>query len=400
MAAVNLIGFYNYALVALSVFIAMFASYAALDLASRVTAASGWSRALWVFGGASAMGTGILSMHYIGMLAFILPIPVAYHWPTVLLSLLAAILTSVIALGVVSRQKMGASQAVAGSVLMGAGIAGMHYIGMGAMRLPAICQFNSSLVVMSVVFAVLISFAALWITFHFRDEKKGVGWEKLAGAAVMGAAIPVMHYTGMAAASFTPSGTPADLSHAVSISTLGTAGIAAVTFVVLGLALLTSWVDRRFAAQTLELQEEKLQRSEAYLAEAQRLTHTGSWAWRVAGRDAVHLSEEWYRIYGLHPEDGLPAWDERLQRNHPEDRARWKEAIDRAIAEKSEYEVEFRILLPDGTVKHIHTVGHPVLNAAGDLVQFVGSSTDITERKRAEQATRLLAAIVESSHDA
>jgi len=91
MAAVNLIGSYNYALVALSVFIAVFASYAALDLASRVTAAGGWTRALWVLGGAGAMGTGIWSMHYIGMLAFSLPIPVAYHWPTVLLSLFAAI---------------------------------------------------------------------------------------------------------------------------------------------------------------------------------------------------------------------------------------------------------------------------------------------------------------------
>jgi PAS domain S-box-containing protein len=400
MAAVNLIGSYNYALVALSVLIAMFASYAALDLAGRVTATGGWTRAVWLLGGAGAMGTGIWSMHYIGMLAFVLPVPVAYHWPTVLLSLLAAILASAVALGVVSRQKMGASRAVAGSVLMGAGIAGMHYIGMAAMRLPATCQFDSSLVVMSVVFAVLISFAALWITFHFRDEKKGIGWEKLAGAVVMGAAIPVMHYTGMAAASFTRSGTPADLSHAVSISTLGTAGIAAVTFIVLGLALLTSWLDRRFAAQTLELQEEKLQRSEAYLAEAQRLTHTGSWAWRVAGRDALHLSEEWYRIYGFDPGNGPPAFEQLLQRTHPEDRPKWKGAIDRAIDRKSDYEVESRILLPDATTKYIHTVGHPVLDASGDLVQFVGSSTDITERKRAEQATRLLAAIVESSHDA
>jgi PAS domain S-box-containing protein len=400
MAAVNMIGSYNYALVALSVLIAMFASYAALDLAGRVTAAGGWTRVIWLLGGAGAMGTGIWSMHYIGMLAFILPVPMAYHWPTVLLSLLAAILASVVALGVVSRPKMGASRAVAGSVLMGAGIASMHYIGMAAMRLPAICQFNSSLVVMSVVFAVLISFAALWITFHFRDEKKGVGWEKLAGAVVMGAAIPVMHYTGMAAASFTPSGMPADLSQAVGVSTLGTAGIASVTFIVLGLGLLTSWMDRQFAAQKLQLQEAKLQRSEAYLAEAQRLTHTGSWAWRVAGRDALHLSEEWYRIYGFDPEKGPPAWEERLRRTHPEDRARWQGAIDRAIAEKSDYEVEFRILLPDATTKYIHTVGHPVLNGAGDLVQFVGSSTDITERQRAEQATRLLAAIVESSHDA
>jgi len=388
MAAANLIGSYNYALVALSVLIAMFASYAALDLAGRVTAAGGWTRAVWLLGGASAMGTGIWSMHYIGMLAFVLPIPVAYHWPTVLLSLFAAILASVIALYVVSRQKMGASRAVAGSVLMGSGIAGMHYIGMAAMRLPAICQFNSFLVVLSVAFAVLISLVALWITFHFRDEKNGIGWEKLAGAVVMGAAIPVMHYTGMAAASFTPSGKPADLSHAVSISTLGAAGIAAATFIVLGLVLLTSSVDRRFAAQILELQEEKLRRSEAYLAEAQRLTHTGSWAWRVAGGDALHLSEEWYRIYGFDPENGPPTFAERRQRTHPEDRARWQGAIDQAIAEKSEYKAEFRILLPDGSVKHIHTVGHPVLNASGDLVQFVGSSTDITERKHAEEALR------------
>src|SRR4029077_13375137 len=380
--------------------IAMFASYAALDLAGRVTAAAGWIRAGWLLGGAGAMGTGIWSMHYIGMLAFILPIPVAYHWPTVLLSLFAAILASVIALYVVSRQKMGVWRAAAGSALMGAGIAGMHYIGMAAMRLPARCQFNSFLVILSVVFAVLISLAALWIAFHFRDEKTGIGWEKLAGAAVMGAGISVMHYTGMAAASFMPSGMPADLSHAVSISALGTAGIADVTFVVLGLALLTSRADRRFAAQTLELQEKKLKRSEAYLAEAQRLTHTGSWAWRVAGRDALHLSEEWYRIYGFDPENGPPPLEQLLQRTHPEDRANWKGVIERAIARKSDYEVEFRILLPDATTKYIHTVGHPVLNASGDLVQFVGSSTDITERKRAEQATRLLAAIVESSHDA
>src|ERR1700739_200671 len=145
MVAVNLIGSSNYALVALSVFIATFASYAALDLAGRVTAAGGWTRAAWLLGGAGAMGTGIWSMHYIGMLAFVLPVAVAYHWPTVLLSLVAAIFASVIALYVVSRQKMGVLQGVAGSVLMGAGIASMHYIGMAAMRLPAVCQFNSFL---------------------------------------------------------------------------------------------------------------------------------------------------------------------------------------------------------------------------------------------------------------
>src|SRR6266403_598433 len=314
----------------------MFASYAALDLAARVTAASGWTRAVWLLGGAGAMGTGIWSMHYIGMLAFILPIPVAYHWPTVLLSLFAAMLASAVALGVVSRQKMGASRALAGSVLMGAGIASMHYIGMAAMRLPAICQFNSFLVVLSVVFAVLISLAALWITFHFRNEKTGIGWEKLAGAVVMGAAIPVMHYTGMAAASFAPSGMPADLSHAVSISTLGTAGISTVTFIVLGLAVLTSWVDRRFAAQSLELQEEKLQRSEAYLAEAQRLSHTGSFGWRPSTNE-IFWSEETFRIF-QYDRATKPTVELILQRVHPDDAALVKQTIDRASQDGKNFE--------------------------------------------------------------
>src|SRR5580700_5963242 len=134
--------------------------------------------------------------------------------------------------------------------------------------------------------------------------------------------------------------------------------------------------------------EEALRRGERCLAEGQKLTHTGSWAWQVAGRDALHLSEEWYRIYGFDPAEGMPDWEKRLQRAHPEDRGKWQGAIEQAIGEKSDYEVEFRILLPGGTVKYIHTVGHPVLTASGDLTEFVGSAADVTERRRAEEALR------------
>jgi PAS domain S-box-containing protein len=134
--------------------------------------------------------------------------------------------------------------------------------------------------------------------------------------------------------------------------------------------------------------EEALRRSEAYLAEAQTLTHTGSWAWQLPGRDNVHLSEEWYRVFGFNPEAGMPPWEARFQRVHPEDRIKWQGAIERAIQEKTDYDIKFRILLPDGTLKWVHTVGHPVLNGSGDLVQFVGTSTDITERKHAEEALR------------
>jgi PAS domain S-box-containing protein len=385
MSAVNLIGSYNYALVALSVFIAMCASYAALDLASRVTAAVGWARVPWVLGGAVAMGTGIWSMHYIGMLAFILPIPVAYHWPTVLLSLFAAIFASAIALYVVSRQKMSAPQAVVGSVLMGAGIASMHYIGMAAMRLRAMCEFNSFLVVLSVVFAVLISLAALWITFHFRDEKEGIGREKLAGAVVMGAAIPVMHYTGMAAASFTSSSRPVDLSHAVSISALGTAAIVAVTFLVLGLALVTSWVDRRLTARTLERQEEELQRSEAFLAEAQRLSHTGSFGWKISTGE-ITWSEETFRIF-QYDRAMKPTIELILQRVHPQDAALVKQTIERASQDGKDFEHEYRLLMPDASVKHVHVVAR-ALNDESPSVEFVGAVMDVTAAKQVEQTIR------------
>jgi PAS domain S-box-containing protein len=137
-----------------------------------------------------------------------------------------------------------------------------------------------------------------------------------------------------------------------------------------------------------KLTRERLQRSEAYLAEAQKLTHTASWAWRSADRKTVHLSEEFYRIYGFDPAEGAPTWEEYLERVHPEDRLKWTGTIERAIAEKADYDQEFRILLPNGMVKWIRTVGHPVLSDAGDLEQFVGSSTDITERKHAEEALR------------
>jgi PAS domain S-box-containing protein len=130
--------------------------------------------------------------------------------------------------------------------------------------------------------------------------------------------------------------------------------------------------------------EEALRRSESYLAEAQKLTHTGSGAWRVPEGDALYLSEEWYRIYGFDPKEGLTAWERRVPRMHPEDRAKVGEAKTRAIGEKSDYEVDHRILLPDGTVKYTHTVGHPVLNASGHVVQFVSTMMDITERKLAE----------------
>lgn len=249
-----LVGTYDYRLVALSVLIALFAAYGALDLAGRVTASRGFARAMWLSGGALALGFGIWSMHYVGMEAFRLPVEVRYDWPTVLLSMLAAVAASGIALFVVSRTKMTISSAAVGSMFMGGGIASMHYIGMEAMRLPAMCQYNTKIVALSIALAVVISFVALLLTFAIRDEQATWSWRKSGCAVVMGLAIPIMHYVGMAAVTFTPMAMPAEsLRQAISVSYLGIAGICLVSLFLLGFVYVSATVDRKLSLQTMEL---------------------------------------------------------------------------------------------------------------------------------------------------
>src|SRR5713101_1094955 len=128
-----------------------------------------------------------------------------------------------------------------------------------------------------------------------------------------------------------------------------------------------------------------LQRSEAYLAEAQKLTHTGSWACNIATREILHSSEEHSRLYGFDPERGIPSFEEMVQRMHPEDRPRVVESAERANCARKDFEAQFRLLLPDGTTRYVHGVGHPVFNPSGDVGEFVGILMDVTERRRADE---------------
>src|SRR5437868_8574054 len=164
-------------------------------------------------------------------------------------------------------------------------------------------------------------------------------------------------------------------------------------------------VELRQAQNKLEMKVSErtadLQRSESYLADAQRLTRTGSWAWNVATRQSVYWSQEKYSLFGVDPEGGIPSDEAFYQRIHPDDRDRVRrEVFLERPDEGSHFDVDFRIVLPGGAIKCVRSTGHPVRNISGDLVEYVGTSIDVTERKRGEQATRLLAAVVESSHDA
>lgn len=270
----SIVGFYDPRLVITSILIAILAAYAALDLAGRVTAARGIVRFLWLSGGAFAMGLGIWSMHYVGMEAFRLPVAVLYDWPTVLLSMVAAVLASAVALFVVSRKTMTITAAILGSLLMGSGIAGMHYIGMEAMRLPAMCVYSSNMVALSVVLAVIISFAAMWLTFGLRDQMASWSWRKSGSAIVMGLAIPTMHYVGMAAVSFMVAPLPASkLNHAINMSYVGVMGIGVVALMILGLVFLASMYDRRLSinAKELAMSEERYRLMEQMTEEREKV---------------------------------------------------------------------------------------------------------------------------------
>jgi PAS domain S-box-containing protein len=148
-----------------------------------------------------------------------------------------------------------------------------------------------------------------------------------------------------------------------------------------------------------KLAQEKLQRSEAYLAEAQKLTHTGSWAWDVRNQKVLYCSDEMFRIFGLDPLESLPTRKNFRQRIHPEDRDWVDKRFERSLREKVDSFDEYRVLLPDGTVKHINSSGHPILDEDGELIEFIATAVDVTERKKAELDRRRLASLVEQAGD-
>jgi PAS domain S-box-containing protein len=390
---------YDYRLVGLSVLIAVLASYAALDLAGRVTAARRRARSSWLTGGSITMGLGIWAMHYVGMLALKLPVAVFYDWPTVLASLLAAMLASCVALFVVSRKTMGFFRILIGGSLMGAGIAGMHYIGMEAMRLPAMCRYDPGLVILSVILAVVISMVALWLTFHLRDQATATDWRKLSSAVLMGSAIPVMHYTGMAAATFLPMASTGSSVHAVAISSLSTVVISSATIIILGLTILTSLVDRRFSADALERQhlmegataaQEALAQTEERLRLTLHSTGIGVWSWNIAP-DIVEADENCSVLFGL-PIGQFPKTVEGFSAMvHPDDRRRVQQEVGESVERGAEYDTEFRVVWPSGSVRSVAARGKVYYGPAGQPDRLTGITWDVTERRQAEENLRATA---------
>ncbi|MGA3348217.1 MAG: diguanylate cyclase [Candidatus Sulfotelmatobacter sp.] len=372
-------GTYDLRLVALSVVLAMVSSYAALDLAARLVSTQGRARQAWLSCGAVAMGLGIWAMHYVGMLALTMPMPVFYHLPTVLLSLLAAVGASAVALFVVSRPQMDIWQEVLGSLVMGGGIAAMHYIGMAAMRCPAETTYDLKIVALSIVLAIAISFVALKLAFRVRDVER-ISWRKSISALVMGSAIPLMHYTGMRAASFRSSTIAPDLTDTIGISMIGIGAISGTTFLVLAGTIASAFFDRFLDSQkgSLRIAKER----ESYFHTMADAIPEIIWTADPNGDDDFFncrcfeytgLTLDQMRRSGwaqiVHPDDLEDCW------------SKWRNAL----RVGAPYEVEYRLLGKDGFFQWFLGRASPIRDGAGKIIKWFGTCTNIEVQKQNQQ---------------
>ena len=398
-------GYYSPSLVALSIAIAILASYTALDLANRVKEDASNPRKswAWLIAGALAMGSGIWSMHFIGMLAFHLPTAVAYDLPITVLSLIIAIAVSAVALGVFRQSDLRVKNLLGCALLMGIGIAAMHYTGMIAMRMSPAIEYDPVLFVASVLIAIVASAAALWIAFMLRRSFARLAIvAKLASAGVMGIAIAGMHYTGMAAARFPPDSIclAAGAGGGISNTTLGLV-IGGFAMAILSFTLILSTLDGHFAvknarlAASLQIAKDSADKALRELSNANIIVQNSPVVlYRLKGEPSFPLIYISHNITKLgHEPQSLvasPHWAERLI--HPEDQAKVGEAMERTLNKDAEgATIEFRLRTGDGTLRWVENRYIPVRDKEGRLIEVEGIIIDITERKAAEDKITLLA---------
>ncbi|HEX2739117.1 MAG TPA: PAS domain S-box protein [Rubrobacter sp.] len=374
---------WDYRLVVLSYVIAAFASYTALDLAGRVTATGGRGRIAWLAGGAFAMSMGIWSMHFTGMLALKLDMPITYDVLGTLLSMAVAIAAATLAFFVVSRGVVGVRELALAGPLMGVGIASMHYTGMAAMRMQATVRYDLLLVATSFVIAIGASVAALWLFLRLNGGDLTRGTRtllKAVSALVMGTAVAGMHYTGMAAATFMHTSERAAPSNDLNTTVMGF-GIGTFTLLILGLALISAFIDRRFSAQAAQLEDSEARYSRI-VANAPGMVY--QMVRRQDGSIALPFVSRGSReIYGLEPHELQQDPSLYIDAIHPEDRPSFDLALAESAATLSPCEWEGRVRLRSGEQKWLRKASRPQRRANGDIV-WDGLLMDVTERKRAE----------------
>ena len=370
-------GTHDAALVTLSVALAVAASYTALDLAGRVGAATGWARRAWLATAAVAMGGGIWAMHFVAMLAFSLPVSMTYDPSLTLFSLGVAIAVTGVGFTVASHGANFARTGLAG-LLMGLGIAAMHYAGMAAMRMSVSTSYDHTVVVTSVLIAIGASVAALWLAARGTS-----GLFRALAAGVMGLAVSGMHYTAMWAATF--SGAPVDSghSHDSAAQTALALGVAAVTFLILFLSMLAAVVDRHLTRLT-EREAQALRASEARFRTLYRRTPLPLHSLGPDG-SVLEVSDAWLTLLGYQREEVAGRLLSAFM--VPDSaRRRIEEHWPALLAGQDLDEVECQILTKDGRVLDVLLSASAERDAGGRLLRSLGGLADVTARRRAEEA--------------
>lgn len=308
-------------------------------------------------------------MHYIGMLSFRLPVPVLYDYPTVGLSLLAAIATSAVALFAISRNQPGVGVKIAGSTIMGGGIAVMQYIGTAAMRLPAMMECRWDRVALSIALAIVISLTARVLGPRVRQKLK-TSPRKILSAVLMGGAIPPMHYA---------SGAAFNTIHALRVSSLGIAVISIVSFFVLVLAMTMAFLDRLLTTQ-------KAIGNAARTGEAQFRTLAEAipqivWTTGPDG-SSDYANKRWYEVMRLTEAQTLgTGW---LDMIHPDDRAPCLQAWERSLRIGEDFEFQYRLRDERKGFRWYLGRATPLRDSSGAIIKWFGTCTDVEERHQLE----------------
>jgi PAS domain S-box-containing protein len=360
----EMVASYDYRLVVLSIVISVLGAYAALDLAERVKHSRG-AAGRWLLGGAVASGMSTWAMHYVAMAAVTLPVPVLYHWPTVLVSYPPAALTAAIALFLVSRKQLGWPGAVIGSVLLGLGISLLHYTAMGAMRFRGMHHYSPPLLALSVLLPMLSCLLPLKMSFLSPSQATFPRLRKATSILFWGAANPAMHYTGMAAMTLVHSSHRPDLSQSVDISSVAAVAVSIVSVMALAVALLTSLSDR--------LRDQRVLLDELFEQAPQAVALADG-----EGR-IVRINQEFSKLFGYSPNEVV---GRRLEELFPP--AQGKEAKQQPQSTAGRVELETVRKRKDGTSIQVSIVRVPIITS-GPRTWVYEISRDITEQRRAHQ---------------
>jgi PAS domain S-box-containing protein len=364
---------YSLGLVALSLIVATVGAYVAVEIAARVRATEGRRRIFWTYGGAFAMGLGIWSMHFVGMLALRLAIPIWYDALLIFASAIAAVVGCAIAFVVFNRATVKPWLIVVAAIFMGLAIAAMHYTGMAGMRLSGNIFYNPLIVGTSVAVAIAVSLVALALTRNLidRGSERHLWIKKLGASVVLGLAVVGMHYTGMAAASFTrgaPEWRPtADL-------VLGTYQLGLVVAVISVALLVVAFFATQFERWTIATRS----KFENLLELAPQVV------WFAEGNGKIsYCNPYWYRYTGLSRHDTLG--DEWIAAIHPEDRDRVAGSWQTSVNQGKDFEAELRLRRKDGDYCWFLARSRPHHDETGSIDAWLGIAVDIEERKKAEE---------------